>query len=188
MTYESAAQYVGFEIKRDRMNRLIKITQTGYIKQIINRFFIIDAKPSVIPADPSISFSKQGLSKNEDHETKMRNVPFREAVGSLPFAARVTSPDIEYAVNWASPFLTCYTEEHWQAVKKRIRYLRGTSNDGIIYGNGGSTVLQLNGHTDADYAGCSDSRKSTSGFMLMLNGGPITWSSQRQAVVSLSRR
>lgn len=94
-------------------------------------------------------------------------------------------PDIEFAVNYASQFLDCFGLEHWQAVKKIIRYLTGTCDHGIIFGSSGRFVNVI-GFTDADYARCLDTRKSRSGFLFLLNNGPICWSSQRQNVVSLS--
>ncbi|KAK2575155.1 hypothetical protein KPH14_012674 [Odynerus spinipes] len=116
----------------------------------------------------------------------MYDVPYREAVGSLLFAARVSRPDIEFAVNIIKcQFLTCYESEHWQAVKRVFRYLRGTTNHGIVYGNDESQSV-LKGYTDSDYAGCTETRKSTSGFVFILNNGTISWSSQRQRVGALS--
>ena len=115
----------------------------------------------------------------------LANVPYREAVGSLLCTARVCRPDIEYAVNYASQFLDSYGQEHWQAVKRIIRYLIGTRDLGIIFGSSGS-FSEVKGFTDADYAGCVESRKSRSGFVFLLNGGPVSWSSQRQSVVALS--
>ena len=61
----------------------------------------------------------------------------------------------------------------------------GTRTSGIVFGNSGSS-FNLVGFTDADYAGCLETRKSRSGFAFVLNGGPISWSSQRQNVVSWS--
>lgn len=72
-----------------------------------------------------------------------------------------------------------------QTVKKIIRYLLGTRDYGIVFGNSGSSV-DVFGFTDADYAGCVETRKSRSGVVFLLNDGPICWSSQRQNVVSLS--
>ena len=66
-----------------------------------------------------------------------------------------------------------------------MRYLKGTIDHSIVYGNSGSD-LELIGFTDADYAGCVRTRKSVSGSVFMLNNGPISWSSQRQRMVTLS--
>lgn len=132
-----------------------------------------------VPAEPGISLSKT-VSACDSNE----NIPYREAVSSLLFAARVCRPEIDYAVNYASQFLNCLSQEHWKAVKIIIRYLIGTRDFGIVFGN--SWTQQICGYTDTDYAGCLDSRVSRSGFVFLLNGGPICWSSQKQTSVSQS--
>lgn len=105
----------------------------------------------------------------------MRKKEQMENIDSLLFAARVSQPDIEYVVNQASQFLNDYSDEHWKAVKRIFRYLKGTIDYGIVYGCN-EINCDLVGYTDADYAGCLDTRKSTSGFIFSLNGGAITWS------------
>ena len=66
-----------------------------------------------------------------------------------------------------------------------MRYLNGTRDYGIIYGNSGSSFDAI-GITDADYAGCIDTRRSRSGFVFIFNGAPISWSSQLQKIVAAS--
>ncbi|XP_043476177.1 secreted RxLR effector protein 161-like [Leptopilina heterotoma] len=109
----------------------------------------------------------------------------RQAIGSLLFAARVTRPDIECIVNSLSQFLNDFSMAHWNAVKRILKYLRGTLHFGLEYKASGSKNT-LVGFTDADYAGCSDTRRSRRGFVFLLNNAPISWCSQRQSVVSLS--
>ena len=70
-----------------------------------------------------------------------------------------------------------------EAVKTILRYLNTTKDRGIVYGGG---TLDIVGYSDSDWAGDKDSRKSTSGFVFMLNGGPISWCSKRQSTVALS--
>lgn len=180
ITVDNACEFVGLEIIRNRKQRLLTINQAGYVRRLIDKFAMQDAKFSSIPAEPGAY-----LRKNPESIQSNTNIPYREAVGSLLFAARVSRPDIEYAVNYASQFLDCYSQEHWQFVKKILRYLKGTVDFGITFGNSGS-LDSLHGFTDADYAGCLDTRKSRSGFVFVLNGAPISWSSKRQCVVSLS--
>ncbi|XP_076384592.1 uncharacterized protein LOC143263716 [Megalopta genalis] len=98
------------------------------------------------------------LRKNVSNE-KYDSVPYRELIGSLMFAARVSRPDIEYSVNYMSQFFESYGREHWNAAKIRLRYLMATQNFGIIYGCSGSQ-RDLVGYTDADFAGCIDTRKT----------------------------
>ena len=145
ITIGNVKHFIGMEIERDRKNRTIKIKQEQYINRMLNKFQMEDAKRVNIPFEPG-----QHLKKPEN--VKMHDVPYREVIGSLLFAARVTRPDIEFAVNKLSQFLTNHGEEHWQAVKRILRYLKGTADHGIVYGNSGSNCI-LKGYTDADYAG-----------------------------------
>lgn len=181
ITIDKPNNFVGLEIERNREKRQIKIGQRKYIKKIIEKFNLNDAKPSSIPADPGLCRNKS----DQTYDDATGSIPYREAVGSLLFAARVSRPDIEFSVNRASQFLTKYGRQQWLEVKNIIRYLKGTLDYGIVFSDSGSEHT-LVGYTDADYAGCIETRKSTSGFVFMLNGGPIAWSSQRQPVVSLS--
>lgn len=155
-----AKQFVGIEIERDRINRTIKIKQRIiYIQKMLERFRLEDANPVSVPAEPGVHLTQFQYPKTEDEIKQVENIPYREAIGSLLFAARISRPDIEYAVNQASQFLTNYSYEHWQAVKRILRYLKGTIDYGIVYGY--RVGVKLYGYTDADYAGCINMRKST---------------------------
>jgi ATP-binding cassette subfamily B (MDR/TAP) protein 1 len=94
-----------------------------------------------------------------------------------------TRPDIAHAVGVVSRFLSNPRKQHWEAVKWILRYLRGTSNLCLSFGNGG---LVLEGYTDADMAGDLDHRKSTSGYVFTFAGGAVSWQSKLQKCVALS--
>ena len=111
-----------------------------------------EAKPSSVPAEPGLYLCKSSENANRNDNG---NVPYREAIGALLFAARVCRPDIEYAVNYLSQFVDAHNPTYWSAVKQILRYLSGTRNHGIVYGNSGS-FYEIKGYTDADYAGCLD--------------------------------
>lgn len=102
------------------------------------------------------------------------------------FIAIVSRPDIIYAIGMVSRFLNKHNTSHWNAVKRIIRYLKSTPNTGIKYGATDSKYPNLIGYSDSDFANDPDTRKSTSGYIFKLNGGAVTWSSQRQQTVSLS--
>ncbi|PKA55902.1 Retrovirus-related Pol polyprotein from transposon TNT 1-94 [Apostasia shenzhenica] len=76
------------------------------------------------------------------------------------------------------------TEVHLLAAKRIFRYLKGTTDFGIFYKNGGDSSLI--GFSDNDYAGDIDDRKSTSGFVFMMCSGAVSWSSKKQPIVTLS--
>lgn len=183
VTVDVANEFVGMQIERNREKGMLQISQPCYIDKILAKFNMTEANPLSVPAEPGLYLNKHDTDGNK--RVKNERFPYREAVGSLLFAARVCRVDIEYAVNYASQFLDSFGQEHWQAVKRILRYLKGTRNYGITFGNSGS-YTSVTGFTDADYAGCLETRRSRSGFVFLLNGGPICWSSQKQSIVALS--
>ncbi|XP_033225907.1 secreted RxLR effector protein 161-like [Belonocnema kinseyi] len=139
-----------------------------------------DANAVCVPADLNVN-----LCQVEDQEKECKNVPFREAVGSLIFLATVSRPDIAYSVNVVSRYLNKHDDSHWQAVKLIYKYLVGTVGLGTEYRSGGSES-QLIGFTDADYVSDRDTRRSVTGYAFNLANGLVTWSSQRQKLVTPS--
>lgn len=133
--------------------------------------------PVDLPATPGVFFTRD--NKNEGSI----QVPFREAVGSLLYLMLSSRPDISFSVNQVSQFCEKPQNCHWAAVKKILAYLKRTSEHGIRFG---PELTSLLGFTDADFAGDTDTRRSTSGYVFLLNGGPIAWSSRRQKCVTLS--
>jgi hypothetical protein len=104
-------------------------------------------------------------------------------IGSLLYLAVCTRPDIAQAVGALSRHTAHPTTVHWQAAKGIVRYLAGTSDLGITFKGTDTSVL---GYTDADYAGDVDTRRSTTGYVFIMNGGAITWQSKRQPTVAVS--
>ncbi|XP_062028617.1 secreted RxLR effector protein 161-like [Rosa rugosa] len=104
-------------------------------------------------------------------------------VGSLMYLT-ATRPDLMYVVSLISRFMERPTELHHQAVKRVMRYLKGTMELGILYKKGGSKSLLA--FSDSDYAGDIEDRKSTSGYVFLLSSGAVAWSSKKQPVVTLS--
>jgi len=107
---------------------------------------------------------------------------YAELVSSLLCFSTTSRPDIAFADGVLSRFISCPKQDHMRAAKGVLRYLRGTSRLGVIYG--GNEALK--GYVDADWAGDIDGRRSTTGFIFMLNGGPISWASKRQSTVATS--
>ncbi|XP_070029523.1 secreted RxLR effector protein 161-like [Nicotiana sylvestris] len=73
--------------------------------------------------------------------------------------------------------------DHWKAVKRIFRYLKGTANYSLCYSG---NDLYLRGYIDADWAGDWNDRKSTSGYAFLLNGGAISWKIKKQTCTTLS--
>lgn len=115
----------------------------------------------------------------------VNSFPFREAVGSLLYLSTRSRPDIAYPVNFCSRHLENPVEEDIISVKRIMKYLVGTTNQGISYLKDSDMNL-LEAYCDADYAGDEDTRRSTSGYVILYAGGPIAWCSRRQPIVALS--
>lgn len=95
-----------------------------------------------------------------------------------------TRPDIAFAVGVVSRYMERPTEANVNAVKRILKYVKGTINVGIKYVKGGD--FELIGYSDADYAGDRMTRKSTSGYVFTIGSGAISWCSERQKSVALS--
>ncbi|XP_065075013.1 uncharacterized protein LOC135698808 [Ochlerotatus camptorhynchus] len=115
---------------------------------------------------------------------EMKSVPYKEAVGCLSFAAQVTRPDIAFAVNVVSQYSANPGRPHWEAVKRIIRYLKGTITKKLEYSTSGPADIV--GYSDADWGGDADDRKSTTGYVFMMQGGAISWNVKKQPTVALS--
>ncbi|UYV60538.1 K02A2.6-like [Cordylochernes scorpioides] len=138
-----------------------------------------------VPSDPYSKLTKEMCPKDNQEIEEMNKIPYRQTIGSLMYLMTGTRPDIAYAVSRVSQFMNNPGPSHWTAVKKIFGYLKATKNIGICFG-GSSCTTSLIGFSDADFAGDLDTRKSTTGYVFMLNNGPISWCSQKQNCVSLS--
>jgi hypothetical protein len=99
------------------------------------------------------------------------------------YAMTGTRPDIAYAVGATSAYNANPGEQHWKAVKRIIRYLKGTKNLELEYRQNNE---RIHGYSDADWAGSLDDRRSMTGYVFVLCGGAITWNSKKQPTVALS--
>ena len=183
MTVGSGNCFVGLQIQRNRRLRTIHVNQNYYILNILQKFGLSDCSPNSLPADPHAQLTKTATTTTESEQFVGR---YREAVGSLLFAAICTRPDICYAVNQVAQYSATPSPAHWNAVLRIFRYLKSTADLGICFGGRGESTNLLKAYGDADYAANIDTRRSITGFVLMLNGGPISWGSQRQRCTSLS--
>ena len=112
----------------------------------------------------------------------MSKIPYREAIGSLMWAAVATRPDIAFTVSLLSQFLENPGKIHWKAVKRVMRYLNRTKNYKLNLRKNHDGLL---GYADADWAS-QDHKHSISAYIFQINGGCISWSCQKQNIVALS--
>ena len=167
--------FLGLQITQS--GRGISISQTKYINEMLKKFKMEDCKPVGTPMVTGCKLSKD--DKTEDVDQTM----YRSMVGSILYAT-ATRPDIMHAVCQVGRFRASPKNTHLLAVKRIFRYLKGTTDYGLWYPTGNQ--LDLYAFTDADWAGCVDERKSTSGAAIFLGGCLLSWSSKKKSSVSLS--
>lgn len=179
-----ASFVLGMHIQRDRRAGTISIDQHKYIREILQRFNMVDCNSVSTPVDLSTKLTTEMGPPDAAGRAEMESVPYQEAVGSILFAAQVTRPDIQFAVNMVSRFIKNPGKAHWNAVKRILRYLRGTIDKKLIYRR--DDTSELHGYCDADWASDVEDRRSVTGYVFMMNGGAITWNSKKQPTVALS--
>jgi len=158
-------------------NKRIFILQNKYATDILKKFKMESCKPVLTPVEERLKLERESGGE------LVNSTNFRRLVGSLRYLI-ATRPDIVYGVGLISRFMDSPRQSHWQAAKRILRYVKGTINEGILYSS--SNNLELVGYTDSDWAGETETRKSTSGFAFYLGTGVFSWSSKKQQVVALS--
>lgn len=131
------------------------------------------------PVDASTKLFK-AVASDTDIDHKL----YQSAVGSLLYLSIATRPDITFAVNNVAKFCAKPNKQHWSAVKRIFRYLKGTPQYGLLYKKGASDSCL--GYSDADWGGDLDDRKSTSGYIFQIGETAISWRSKKHTCVALS--
>ena len=171
------SHYLGLKVERNRDNRTIKLSQSTYIEKVLEKFHMQNAKSTTTPMKEGSQF------RNESQASESDIKQYQAIVGSIMFAMIETRPDIAYATSVVSRHAKNPGKSHMEATKQILRYLSATRDRGITFGGGN---LSIQGYSDSDWAGDKEDRKSTSGYVFMLNNGPISWASKRQKTVALS--
>ncbi|XP_074315551.1 secreted RxLR effector protein 161-like [Silene latifolia] len=136
--------------------------------------------PSASNAHLSIAFSPKSAEERE----YMSRVPYSSALGSLMYVMVCTRPDLAQSVSVVSRFMGDPGKEHWQAVKRIFRYLKGTSDVGLIYG--GDRECLVSGTQLFDYAGDVDKQTINDGYVFTLDGSVVGWKATLRPTITLS--
>lgn len=155
------------------------LRQKEYVADILDRFGMSDCRPAATPIEVGMKLTKSSTWSSDESEKP----PYRELVGALMYLSVATRPDISHAVNALSQYNDSFGKEHWQAAKRVLRYMKGTPDIGITFGNNTENLI---GYADADWAACVDDRRSSTGFAFTMNGGAVSWESRKQQTVALS--
>ncbi len=112
---------------------------------------------------------------------------YRSIVGCLSYLVNMTRPDLAFSFSQLSKFLLYPGDAHLAAAYRVLAYVKGTLNEGLSYHDPGvRKPNKRSGWVDSDFASDIDTRKSVTGYLMVLNGGPVSWKASRQGGVTLS--
>ncbi len=158
-------------------NDSLTIDLSHYIADILNRFGMTDCNTVSTPMMKNLKLSK---GSDENHTSE----PYRELLDSLMYLMLGTRPDICFALSYLSRFQDNATDDHYAQLKRLLRYLKGTIDLKLTYTRKNDAPLV--NYVDADWANDPETRRSTSGFVFMVFGNVVSWSTKRQGLVTLS--
>ena len=172
--------FLGINVYRDRVNKRLYLSQEHYLESLLEKFGEVgNPCKTVLPAD-----WKPRAASDEEFDLA-KDKPYPALAGSILYAATVTRPDLAFAASLLCRFIGKWSLDHWKAAKHLLRYIRGTTDLALTF-DATAGKRALLGWADADWGGCLDTRRSTTGFVLNTYGGVVSWKSRRQPTVALS--
>lgn len=170
-----AHKYLGVEFLHLPEGKFLH--QTAYALQLLADYGMTDCRPNNVPLPAGIHL----LSNMDSPPVDSTN--YCQIVGKLIFLT-TTRPDLAYSVGLVSRFMSKPQAAHLDAVHHILRYIKKTPKYGLFYASNDTKPVQ--GFTDADWAACHETRRSTGGYCFKLAGAAITWQSKRQPTVAKS--
>ncbi|GJV67571.1 retrovirus-related pol polyprotein from transposon TNT 1-94 [Tanacetum coccineum] len=167
--------FLGLQVNQSP--RGIFINQSIYVLEILKKYGMESCDPVGTPME-----IKDKLDLDQ-HGSLVDATKYRSMIGALMYLTS-SRPDIVHATCLCARYQAKPTEKHLKEVKRIFRYLRGTVNMGLWYTK--DSGFELTGFSDADYAGCKDTFKSTSGGAQFLGEKLVSWSSKKQDCTALS--
>ncbi|XP_060961734.1 uncharacterized mitochondrial protein AtMg00810-like [Cannabis sativa] len=167
--------FLGFEIARSPEG--VFLSQRKYTLQLLEDTGYTGSKPTKTPMDPR--------SKLDDQQGTLLADPssYRQLIGRLLYLT-LSRPDITFAVNTLSQYMSSPRTPHLQAINHLLRYLKGSPGQGLLYKS--SSPLHLRGFSDSDWAACPTTRRSITGFCIFLGDCLVSWKTKKQNTVSKS--
>jgi len=168
--------FLGIEVSR-LSDGSMHLCQSKYIRDILHKAKMLEANPQSTPMVSSLRLIKEGSSSVSDAPL------YRSIVGALQYLT-ITRPEIAYSVNRVCQFMHDPREHHLKAVKRILRYLAGTTTHGLILRP--ARDFNIRGFSDSDWGTDLDDRKSTTGYCIYIGSNLVSWTSNKQKVVSKS--
>ena len=195
-------QILGMGIHHDKDRNIIYITQQQYIEESVKVFSKYGISEYRTPMDDRAQYSRSQMPKSGSAEAlQVATFPYRELIGTLLWISNGTRPDIVFAVNTLAKFTCNPGLVHWRAALRVLGFLNTTKHYCIRYAqqhfnenitSGGymrgrlPITPDLQCYVDASHAADIDTRRSTTGYIFFISGGPVSWQSRMQTTVALS--
>lgn len=160
---------LGVRVTRDRRNRTLRLDQTHYVKDVLEKFHMAKEKahPTHSPMD-----SYEALQKSGPQDLRTDRTEYQKLIGHWMYLGILTRPDAAFALGRLSQYLADPSEKHAHALKKLSKYLRSSMDLGITFSAQGNTTIE--GYSDSDYAMDKADRTSILGYVFMLGGAPVS--------------
>ncbi|XP_070810376.1 uncharacterized protein [Pituophis catenifer annectens] len=172
-------RYLGVHILATKKG--FALSQREKIEELLAKCKMAESNPTRSPIQ-----SDYYGHNHKDSPEFIDNKLYRSVIDSLLYISNWSRPDIALAMNLLSRHVENPKEFHWNDVKRILRYLRGMANALLMLEPEKGKPAQLSAYSDADWADDTKSRRSTSGFLILLNGCPIHWHVRQQKIVSCS--
>jgi hypothetical protein len=180
-----AEEFLGVRLKQESDS--ITMDQTLYTIDLLEKFseYIGDRNYSDVPTETE--YMPRMRPESNHHTSKQQefvdSFPYPQIVGSLLYLSVVSRLDISYKVGVLTRHLKNPSYAACKAACRVLNYLSNNRSKGIVYRG---DKLNLHGYTDSDWGGDKDTRRSTSGFIVIMAGGPVVWMSKLQVIVAVS--
>ncbi|GJX49867.1 ribonuclease H-like domain-containing protein [Tanacetum coccineum] len=166
--------FLGISVTRNTSGMFL--SQQKYASELLERAGMLTCNPCRTPVDTDSKLSADGDPVSDP-------TLYRSLAGALQYLT-FTWPDISYAVQQVCLYMHDPREPYFSALKRILRYIRGIMPYGLQLFS--STTSSLVAYSDADWAGCPTTRRSTSGYCVFLGNNLLSWSSKRQVTLSRS--
>ena len=174
--------FLGLKVVRNHQMHSISISQPGYIDRLLAKFNMTNAKSASMPFEPGTKLRMATLND------KLCNIElYQELTGSLNHLAVFSRPDITFTVSKLSKYNADPTTVHFKAALHVLQYLKSTRNYCLVYYRSTTVpIIDILGFSDSDFTSDEDDRKSYTGYVFLICGGAVSWSTHKQSTVALS--
>ncbi|XP_016683979.1 secreted RxLR effector protein 161-like [Gossypium hirsutum] len=167
--------FFGMEMSQTQSG--IFLSQRAFAMKILMKFSVLNCNGTNTPIAIGEKLSSKGVF---EHDSEFF---YRSLVGCLLYLT-TTRPDIMFAMSLLSRFVHCCNEKHFKALKRMLRYIKGSLTHSMLFKK--VENFKLIGYANSDWASSIDDMKSTSGYVFTFGSAIFYWSLKKQSIVDQS--